>query len=195
MDPAWILMMVVLSAILLLKQSGNSIKTLPEYIFMFIFSPLFHVSCCYPIIIPWLWRGIRRCYFSSNFLLKQSFMLFIYAVASPWLFKLLEHKLVVSVMSQTWYARLAFLHIDLFHLIVEWQLKILFQMLKVDGLIRLMEGENTGPINIGNPGEFTMLELAENVKEVNFSWIYKWNLEFFPSGAFFSFTPSYGYLK
>nr|CEG03941.1 unnamed protein product [Fusarium acuminatum CS5907] len=22
----------------------------------------------------------------------------------------------------------------------------------VDGLIRLMEGENTGPINIGNPG-------------------------------------------
>jgi hypothetical protein len=25
-------------------------------------------------------------------------------------------------------------------------------MLKVDGLIRLMEGDNTGPINIGNPG-------------------------------------------
>lgn len=71
-------------------------------------------------------------------------------------------------MSQTWYARVAFLLIDLFHLIVVWQLKILFQMLKVDGLIRLMEGENTGPINIGNPGEFTMLELAENVKEVNF---------------------------
>ncbi|RVW57037.1 UDP-glucuronic acid decarboxylase 6 [Vitis vinifera] len=43
----------------------------------------------------------------------------------------------------------------------------------VDGLIRLMEGENTGPINIGNPdnflytsGEFTMLELAETVKEL-----------------------------
>ncbi|PON51452.1 NAD(P)-binding domain containing protein [Trema orientale] len=35
----------------------------------------------------------------------------------------------------------------------------------VDGLIRLMEGEHTGPINIGNPGEFTMLELAETVKE------------------------------
>ncbi|XP_022880520.1 UDP-glucuronic acid decarboxylase 6-like [Olea europaea var. sylvestris] len=35
----------------------------------------------------------------------------------------------------------------------------------VDGLIRLMEGDNTGPINIGNPGEFTMLELAETVKE------------------------------
>jgi len=25
---------------------------------------------------------------------------------------------------------------------------------QVDGLIRLMEGEHTGPINIGNPGEF-----------------------------------------
>ncbi|KAK4399853.1 UDP-glucuronic acid decarboxylase 6 [Sesamum angolense] len=36
----------------------------------------------------------------------------------------------------------------------------------VDGLIRLMEGDNTGPINIGNPGEFTMLELAETVKEM-----------------------------
>ncbi|XXG54793.1 hypothetical protein AAC387_Pa03g2584 [Persea americana] len=36
----------------------------------------------------------------------------------------------------------------------------------VDGLIRLMEGDNTGPINIGNPGEFTMMELAETVKEL-----------------------------
>ncbi|KAG7016243.1 UDP-glucuronic acid decarboxylase 3, partial [Cucurbita argyrosperma subsp. argyrosperma] len=36
----------------------------------------------------------------------------------------------------------------------------------VDGLVRLMEGDNTGPINIGNPGEFTMLELAETVKEL-----------------------------
>ncbi|KAM7499250.1 hypothetical protein LguiA_023664 [Lonicera macranthoides] len=36
----------------------------------------------------------------------------------------------------------------------------------VDGLVRLMEGSNTGPINIGNPGEFTMNELAENVKEL-----------------------------
>ncbi|KAK9283979.1 hypothetical protein L1049_012237 [Liquidambar formosana] len=36
----------------------------------------------------------------------------------------------------------------------------------VDGLVRLMEGDNTGPINIGNPGEFTMIELAENVKEL-----------------------------
>ena len=35
----------------------------------------------------------------------------------------------------------------------------------VDGLIRLMDSpdEVTGPINLGNPGEFTMLELAEQV--------------------------------
>lgn len=35
----------------------------------------------------------------------------------------------------------------------------------VDGLLRLMASEIgvTGPINIGNPGEFTMLELAESV--------------------------------
>ncbi|KAK4790175.1 hypothetical protein SAY86_017479 [Trapa natans] len=35
----------------------------------------------------------------------------------------------------------------------------------VEGLIRLMEGEHIGPFNLGNPGEFTMLELAEVVKE------------------------------
>jgi UDP-glucuronate decarboxylase len=35
----------------------------------------------------------------------------------------------------------------------------------VDGLVRLMESpaDTTGPINIGNPGEFSMLELAERV--------------------------------
>ncbi|XP_072960352.1 UDP-glucuronic acid decarboxylase 6-like [Typha angustifolia] len=36
----------------------------------------------------------------------------------------------------------------------------------VNGLIRLMEGDYTGPINIGNPGEFTMMELAQTVKEL-----------------------------
>ena len=38
----------------------------------------------------------------------------------------------------------------------------------VDGMIRLMESEDgfTGPCNIGNPGEFTMLELAEKVIEL-----------------------------
>lgn len=35
----------------------------------------------------------------------------------------------------------------------------------VDGLIRMMnsDAETTGPLNMGNPGEFTMLELAEKV--------------------------------
>ncbi|CAK9201379.1 unnamed protein product [Sphagnum jensenii] len=36
----------------------------------------------------------------------------------------------------------------------------------VEGLLRLMEGEHVGPFNLGNPSEFTMLELAEVVKEV-----------------------------
>jgi len=34
----------------------------------------------------------------------------------------------------------------------------------VDGLYALMESEHVGPFNLGNPGEFTMLELAEVVK-------------------------------
>ena len=38
----------------------------------------------------------------------------------------------------------------------------------VDGLMRLMNApdEVTGPINLGNPGEFTILELAEKVIEM-----------------------------
>lgn len=35
----------------------------------------------------------------------------------------------------------------------------------IEGMIRLMNGENTGPINIGNPGEFTIRQLAEKVRE------------------------------
>lgn len=35
----------------------------------------------------------------------------------------------------------------------------------VEGLMRLMEGEHVGPFNLGNPGEFTMLELAEVVQQ------------------------------
>ena len=37
----------------------------------------------------------------------------------------------------------------------------------VEGMIRMMESENDfiGPVNIGNPGEFTMLELAEKIIE------------------------------
>jgi UDP-glucuronate decarboxylase len=38
----------------------------------------------------------------------------------------------------------------------------------IDGFLRLMDTphEITGPINIGNPGEFTMLELAESIIEL-----------------------------
>ncbi|KAG5555096.1 hypothetical protein RHGRI_012580 [Rhododendron griersonianum] len=35
----------------------------------------------------------------------------------------------------------------------------------VEGLMRLMDGEHIGPFNLGNPGEFTMLELAQVVQE------------------------------
>ena len=35
----------------------------------------------------------------------------------------------------------------------------------IDGMIRLMNGEHTGPINIGNPAEFTIRQLAELVRE------------------------------
>ena len=34
----------------------------------------------------------------------------------------------------------------------------------IDGLIRLMNGDHTGPINLGNPDEFTIRELAELVR-------------------------------
>jgi dTDP-glucose 4,6-dehydratase len=37
---------------------------------------------------------------------------------------------------------------------------------EVDGILRLLDSSETGPINIGNPGEFTMLELAELVIEL-----------------------------
>jgi UDP-glucuronate decarboxylase len=35
----------------------------------------------------------------------------------------------------------------------------------VDGLIRMMNGSITGPVNLGNPDEFTMEELAEKIAE------------------------------
>ncbi|PKU62760.1 UDP-glucuronic acid decarboxylase 1 [Dendrobium catenatum] len=35
----------------------------------------------------------------------------------------------------------------------------------IAGLIKLMDGENVGPFNLGNPGEFTMLDLVEVIKE------------------------------
>ena len=38
----------------------------------------------------------------------------------------------------------------------------------VDGMIKMMDTEDafTGPINIGNPGEFTMLELASEIIDI-----------------------------
>lgn len=36
----------------------------------------------------------------------------------------------------------------------------------VDGLINLMNSDETRPVNIGNPDEFTILEFAEAVREV-----------------------------
>ena len=35
----------------------------------------------------------------------------------------------------------------------------------IEGMIRLMNGDHSGPINIGNPGEFTIRELAELVRD------------------------------
>jgi dTDP-glucose 4,6-dehydratase len=40
---------------------------------------------------------------------------------------------------------------------------------EIRGFLALLDGEHTGPINIGNPGEFTMLELADLVREVTAS--------------------------
>ncbi len=36
---------------------------------------------------------------------------------------------------------------------------------QVDGLIKLMNGDHTGPINIGNPEEYTILQLAQNIRD------------------------------
>ena len=36
----------------------------------------------------------------------------------------------------------------------------------VEGMMRLMNGEHVGPINIGNPGEYTILQLAETIQKM-----------------------------
>ena len=36
----------------------------------------------------------------------------------------------------------------------------------VDGLIRLMDGDFMGPVNLGNPTEYTILELAKTIQEL-----------------------------
>jgi UDP-glucuronate decarboxylase len=44
-------------------------------------------------------------------------------------------------------------------------LVLIFVLFQVEGLMKLMEGEQIGPFNLGNPGEFTMLELAKVVQD------------------------------
>lgn len=36
----------------------------------------------------------------------------------------------------------------------------------VEGLMRLMEGDHTGPVNLGNPDEYTILQLAQKIQEM-----------------------------
>ena len=36
----------------------------------------------------------------------------------------------------------------------------------VDGLMRLMNGDYIGPVNLGNPGEYTILQLAQTIQEM-----------------------------
>lgn len=36
----------------------------------------------------------------------------------------------------------------------------------VEGLMRLMNGEHTGPVNLGNPDEYTILELAQKIQQM-----------------------------
>lgn len=38
--------------------------------------------------------------------------------------------------------------------------------MSVAGMVTVMDGPETGPFNLGNPTEFTMLELAKMVQEV-----------------------------
>jgi UDP-glucuronate decarboxylase len=36
----------------------------------------------------------------------------------------------------------------------------------VEGLIRLMNGNYIGPVNLGNPGEYTILQLAQTIQRL-----------------------------
>ena len=36
----------------------------------------------------------------------------------------------------------------------------------IEGMIRLMNGDHVGPVNIGNPGEYTILELAQTIQKM-----------------------------
>lgn len=55
--------------------------------------------------------------------------------------------------------------------------------------MRLMEGEHVGPFNLGNPGEFTMLELAKvchvfNSIQISFSFLLFSNMILVPVECF-----------
>ena len=46
----------------------------------------------------------------------------------------------------------------------------------IEGMVRLMNGDKTGPINIGNPNEFTVRQLAELVRDLinpNLEFVFK----------------------
>ncbi|NER00096.1 MAG: SDR family NAD-dependent epimerase/dehydratase, partial [Cyanothece sp. SIO2G6] len=36
----------------------------------------------------------------------------------------------------------------------------------IEGMMRLMNGDYIGPVNIGNPGEYTILQLAETIQKM-----------------------------
>lgn len=67
---------------------------------------------------------------------------------------------------------------------------------QVEGLIRLMEGEHVGPFNLGNPGEFTMLELAQvdsMIGACNSIFVFQFLLK--TIGIHFTSILSHGHLK
>lgn len=175
--------MVVSSATSLLKRSGKSSPHTifsPKYHPLFISAPvwfihttlstklLFTITLCSsePLTVQAPGTQTRSFCYVSDMVSKS---LFGFGFSFMCRFKHLDQLSAFNVLIFNWW-------------------------IKVDGLIRLMGGDNTGPINIGNPGfsfayssisvsfftrptlipfsfcdsgEFTMLELAETVKEVN----------------------------
>lgn len=59
--------------------------------------------------------------------------------------------------------------------------------------MKLMEGEHVGPFNLGNPGEFTMLELAQVSSLLPHSHIYTPKLIYsLLTFKIFRFNPFFG---
>lgn len=170
MDLAWILMMGVLSAISLPKQSGNFVRALPLSLinivlsFSFYFPPnLLHFQWELSVNVPY-WGWISWHIFHMQFL-NVLFFVQWWALdcSSTWnpdkeFLLCLWHGMqdlaiwrlfyIMDGLVNFWVSFGIWLYIIL-------TLNSLFPMLKVDGLIRLMGGEHTGPINIGNPGSYT----------------------------------------